>query len=94
MYVLGIDTSNYATSLALVCTQAKEVVCDKKQFLPVKPGQLGLRQSEAVFHHTAALPQLLQQLNDVVPWRKWAPWVSASARELWTARICRAFWPE
>jgi N6-L-threonylcarbamoyladenine synthase len=53
--------------LALVCTQAKEVVCDKKQFLPVKPGQLGLRQSEAVFHHTAALPQLLQQLNDVVP---------------------------
>ncbi len=66
MLVLGIDTSNYATSLAIYDTTAKEVVCDKKQFLPVKQGELGLRQSDAVFHHTVALPDLLRQINDSV----------------------------
>ena len=39
-----------------------EVVCAKKRFLPVKAGQLGLRQSDALFHHTAALPEMLQEL--------------------------------
>lgn len=67
MYTLGIDTSNYATSLAVFDTAAEEVVCDLKRFLPVKPGELGLRQSDAVFHHTAALPALLQELNDKFP---------------------------
>ena len=54
-YTLGIDTSNYATSLA--------VFCAKKRFLPVKEGQLGLRQSDALFHHTAALPEMLEELS-------------------------------
>lgn len=62
MLSLGFDTSNYATSLAVFNTEAGEVVCDTKQLLPVKPGQLGLRQSEALFHHTAALPALLDKL--------------------------------
>ena len=66
MLTLGIDTSNYATSLAVYDSCAKEVVCDKKQFLPVKQGQLGLRQSDALFHHTAALPELLSQLGQQV----------------------------
>ena len=56
MRTLGIDTSNYATSLAVFDTNAGEVVCDCKRFLPVREGQLGLRQSDALFHHTAALP--------------------------------------
>lgn len=60
-YTLGIDTSNYATSLAVFDT-AGEVVCAKKRFLPVKNGQLGLRQSDALFHHTAALPQMMAEL--------------------------------
>ena len=60
-YTLGIDTSNYATSLA-VFDPAGEVVCAKKRFLPVKEGQLGLRQSDALFHHTAALPGMLAEL--------------------------------
>ena len=47
MLALGFDTSNYATSLAVYDTCSKEVVCDKKKFLPVRPGQLGLRQSDA-----------------------------------------------
>ena len=62
MLALGFDTSNYATSLAVYDTCSKEVVCDKKKFLPVRPGQLGLRQSDALFHHTAALPGLLEEL--------------------------------
>ena len=48
-------------------TNVGEVVCDKKQFLPVKKGQLGLRQSEALFHHVQALPGLLAELNQQVP---------------------------
>lgn len=64
-YTLGVDTSNYATSLAVFDT-AGEVVCAKKRFLPVKPGQLGLRQSDALFHHTTALPEMLQELAQEV----------------------------
>ena len=63
MLTLGIDTSNYATSLAVFDTDAGEVVCDCKKFLPVKEGQLGLRQSDALFHHTAALPAMLVELG-------------------------------
>lgn len=66
MLTLGIDTSNYATSLAVFDAAAGEVVCDKKIFLPVRPGQLGLRQSEALFHHIQALPQMLRELAQQV----------------------------
>ena len=38
-----------------------------QQFLPVKKGQLGLRQSEALFHHVQVLPGLLAELNQQVP---------------------------
>ena len=63
MLTLGLDTSNYATSLAVFDTDAGEVVCDCKRFLPVRQGQLGLRQSDALFHHTSALPELLRELG-------------------------------
>ena len=63
MLTLGLDTSNYATSLAVFDTDAGEVVCDCKRFLPVRQGQLGLRQSDALFHHTAALPDLFRELG-------------------------------
>ncbi|MFI3170263.1 MAG: glycoprotease [Faecalibacterium sp.] len=63
MFTLGIDTSNYATSLA-VYDSIGEVVLAKKRFLPVKTGQLGLRQSDALFHHTLALPELLAEIGD------------------------------
>ncbi len=66
MLTLGIDTSNYATSLAVYDTEAEEVLCDVKKFLPVAKGQLGLRQSDALFHHTSALPALLEQLGKQV----------------------------
>lgn len=81
MLTLGIDTSNYATSLAVFCTDTKEVVCAKKRFLPVKPGEMGLRQSDAVFHHTQALPEMLRELGTQVPFeRVCAVGVSAKPR--------------
>ena len=48
MYALGIDTSNYATSLAVYDGKAGSVCLMEKQFLPVRQGALGLRQSDAV----------------------------------------------
>lgn len=57
--VLGIDTSNYTTSAALwKCG----VMHQSKKLLPVKPGEKGLRQSDAVFHHVQQLPQILDAL--------------------------------
>ncbi len=56
---LGFDTSNYTTSTAAVC--GGEVV-GKKRLLDVKPGELGLRQSDAVFAHTKRLPELAEAL--------------------------------
>lgn len=55
---LGIDTSNYTTSAAVYC--AGESVFHSKHLLPVKKGQLGLRQSDAVFHHVQQLPDMLK----------------------------------
>ena len=57
---LGIDTSNYTTSVALCDENCK--VLQKKRLLPVKSGERGLRQSDAVFHHTKAYPELLNEL--------------------------------
>ena len=58
---LGIDTSNYTTSLALYNSETKNVI-HKRKLLPVKEGSLGLRQSDALFHHTVQLPELFQNL--------------------------------
>lgn len=57
---LGIDTSNYTTSAALFDGQT--VIENRKLPLPVAPGHRGLRQSDAVFHHTRQLPELLTGL--------------------------------
>lgn len=57
---LGIDTSNYTTSVAVYDSATGEIV-QSKRLLPVKPGELGLRQSDALFHHTVALPELVEE---------------------------------
>ena len=59
MSVLGFDTSNYTTSVAFFDGQSG-VNCSR--LLPVKAGELGLRQSDAVFHHTKSLPELSGRL--------------------------------
>ena len=74
---LGIDTSNYTTSAALF--DGERVLENRKKLLPVKPGEKGLRQSDAVFHHVR---QLLQRWGcPSHPLRRKTP-------------ICPAFWWE
>ena len=60
-YYLGIDTSNYTTSAALYDSETP-CIRQKKMLLPVKMGECGLRQSDAVFHHVRQLPQVMEQL--------------------------------
>lgn len=62
---LGLDTSNYTTSAAYCA--ASGVVTQTKKLLPVKSGEMGLRQSDAVFHHTRQLPEVLDGLREVLP---------------------------
>ena len=50
MMVLGFDTSNYTTSIA-VCNENGDVLANLKRLLPVGEGERGLRQSDAVFAH-------------------------------------------
>ena len=59
MRSIGFDTSNYTTSIAYF-DGADGVNCS--QLLPVKQGELGLRQSDAVFFHTKSLPELSGRL--------------------------------
>jgi len=58
--VLGIDTSNYTTSLAIVSIDG-ELVANLKRPLNVKEGKRGLRQSDAVFFHTVNIPELMNE---------------------------------
>lgn len=58
---LGLDTSNYTTSVAAFDAEAG-VLWQVKQLLPVADGKLGLRQSDAVFHHVRQLPELFEKL--------------------------------
>ena len=58
---IGIDTSNYTTSIG-VCDENGNIVSNLKKILDVKEGERGLRQSDAVFHHTVQLPELLKEL--------------------------------
>lgn len=57
--VLGIDTSNYTTSIAFYDGNGGE---NCSRLLPVKQGELGLRQSDAVFAHIKSLPELSGRL--------------------------------
>lgn len=59
---LGIDTSNYTTSAALY-DSSTDAMISEKQLLPVKEGSRGIRQSDAVFHHTVALPRILGRFD-------------------------------
>lgn len=60
MRALGLDTSNYTTSAAVFDGAGGE---NAGQLLTVRPGELGLRQSDALFQHVKALPQRLHELR-------------------------------
>ena len=56
---LGIDTSNYKTSIAVVGSN-DEIILDLRRFLDVKKGERGLRQQEAFFQHVVRLPEMIE----------------------------------
>ena len=77
---IGIDTSNYTTSAA-ICTKDGEIVANLKAPLPVKAGECGLRQSDAVFAHVKNLPTIMQTLaGEVQGMKPVAIGVSATPR--------------
>jgi len=60
-YYLGIDTSNYTTSVCIYENRTKEVIMAKK-LLPVPQNSVGLRQSDAVFSHIKQIHLLIDEL--------------------------------
>ncbi|MFA7637182.1 MAG: hypothetical protein WCX81_05425 [Monoglobales bacterium] len=63
---LGIDTSCYTTSVAIVSAEG-EVLADERRLLSVDEGKRGLRQSEGVFQHIKNLPDLTDRIKDFMP---------------------------
>jgi len=61
-YILGIDTSAYTTSCALVDYEGN-IIYNFKKNLEVLEGQKGLRQETAVFMHLNNLPDIINSIN-------------------------------
>ena len=59
MPVLGLDTSNYTTSAAVFDGAEGR---NQGRLLEVRPGELGLRQSDALFQHVKHLPEVVEAL--------------------------------
>ncbi len=79
MYSLGIDTSNYKTSVALVDDKSN-VLVNIQQFLDVKRGERGLRQSDAFFQHNTRLPELINSILANDEYRNNIACISVSTR--------------
>ena len=73
---LAFDTSNYTTSAALFGSECQKNI---SRLLDVKPGELGLRQSDALFHHVQRLPDIIDRLFEGTD-RKKIRAVAASTR--------------
>jgi N6-L-threonylcarbamoyladenine synthase len=63
--ILGIDTSNYTTSGAIMSIDG-ELIANIKCPLPVAAGERGLRQSEAVFAHIKNMPSLMAEVGEAL----------------------------
>lgn len=59
MPVLGLDTTNYTTSAAVFDGAEGR---NQGRLLEVRPGELGLRQSDALFQHVKHLPEVVEAL--------------------------------
>ncbi len=60
---LGIDTSNYRTSAALVDSDGK-IIFSHRELLEVSEGERGMRQSQAFFNHVQRLPEVMKQVME------------------------------
>ncbi len=63
--ILGIDTSNYTTSVAII-SEDGELIANIKRPLPVNNGERGLRQSEAVFAHIKNIPSAMSEAREIL----------------------------
>lgn len=59
--VLGIDTSCYTTSAALVSVEG-EILASSRRLLTVQEGERGLMQSQALFQHVKNLPLMIENV--------------------------------
>lgn len=59
---IGIDTSNYTTSIAVIGADG-QLIANLKRLLPVADGECGLRQSDALFAHIKNIPHLTEELR-------------------------------
>lgn len=59
---LAFDTSNYTTSVAIYSEKMQEIL-NYSKLLPVKSGERGIRQSDAVFHHTKAIVDIYKEFD-------------------------------
>ena len=66
---VGIDTSNYTTSCAISDSNGN-ILHNFKLLLPVKDGERGLRQSEAVFAHIKNFQLISEQVKSVIGGQK------------------------
>ena len=57
---IGVDTSNYTTSVSCVSTEG--IVFERRTMLSVPLGERGLRQSDALFQHVRNLPPLISAM--------------------------------
>lgn len=76
---LGIDTSNYKTSVALVDRDG-HILYNLQDFLKVKEHGRGLRQSDAFYQHANRLPDILYNILDDNELRAQIGSVSVSSR--------------
>ncbi len=67
MISIGFDTSNYTTSAAWFNGNTGE---NAGRLLTVKPGELGLRQSDALFQHVKRLPEIAESMLETCPREK------------------------
>lgn len=67
--ILGIDTSNYTTSLAILDAEGN-CLANLKRPLPVKEGERGLRQSDALFAHIKNLPSVFEEASGIIAGRE------------------------
>ena len=58
--IIGVDTSNYTTSVAVLSIDGR-LIANLKRPLPVKSGECGLRQSDAVFAHVKNMPSIMEE---------------------------------
>ena len=59
--VLGIDTSCYTTSAALVSVSGR-IIASSRRLLTVEEGERGLQQSQGLFQHVRNLPDMISDV--------------------------------